>query len=190
MAIQYSKVSSKEIGGLKQAVNRIKLLEDFGVMSVSNKNFTKAVAERLVTNIQINYTAFVAGLGNDKQDRSGTSIYAVENTRGYEVRAVGSQIIYDEFGTGDKGENKANGDIISRKNRYGLKPYNSGPTIKESKNGGHYWWFKSPLDSKFHTSWGVEPGQFMYNGLMETADDLEFMKSAFTTELRRKLGVK
>lgn len=176
---------SKSIQGLRQAVNKFRVLENVGAMSVANKNFTKQVADLLVKNININYDIFIASLGRDFQDRSDTQIYAIPSDDGYEVRVVGNQVIYDEFGTGDRGENKPH----PKKGKYHLQPYNSGPQIKEGKTG-HYWWYKSPVDLKLHTSHGVPSGQFMYHGLMETADDLEFLQTAFMQELKKMLGVK
>ena len=181
-----AKTYSKGITGLRQAEKKFRVFTDSNSLSSINKNFTKIIADALVKNIKINYNAFVNSLGRDFQDRSDTNIYAIEEENGYEVRAVGRQIIYDEFGTGDKGDSNRH----PNKGRYSsLQPYNSGPRIIHGKSG-NYWWYKSPVDLKYHTSHGVPSGQFMYRGLENTASELSMYQSDYMVELQKMLGAK
>lgn len=89
---------------------------------------------------------------------------------GYKAVARGKSIIYDEFGTGDKGQ----ADGHPWKGDFGLNAYNSGETIrparwlgkeKQQKYGitsGMYWTYKDE-GGNIHYTQGVPSGKFMYN---------------------------
>lgn len=69
-----------------------------------------------------------------------------KTARGYNIVSSGKDVMYEEFGTGDKGQANPH----KEKSKYSLKEYNSGPTIrpvnpnnpKLAENGitsGMYW---------------------------------------------------
>lgn len=88
---------------------------------------------------------------------------------GYKAFARGSEVIYEEFGTGDVGANNGH----PWKGDYGLNPYNSGRTIRSTEKlsqekkaehniqSGLYWTFKR--DGKKIYTQGIPSGKFMYN---------------------------
>ena len=94
----------------------------------------------------------------------------VKYGNGYKAIARGSSVIYDEFGTGDRGQ----ADGHPWKGDFGLNPYNSGKTIRPAKylgkekqqktgiNSGLYWTYKDELGN-IHYTQGVPSGKFMYN---------------------------
>ena len=89
---------------------------------------------------------------------------------GYKAIARGASVIYDEFGTGDKGQ----ADAHPWKGDFGLNAYNSGETIrparflskkKQAETGiksGLYWTYKDDA-GVIHYTQGVPSGKFMYN---------------------------
>ena len=67
-----------------------------------------------------------------------TSIEATK--RGYSIFAKGSDVVYEEFGTGEEGHDNPHPD----KNKYNLNDYNSGPFVSThiNKYNRHYWFYK------------------------------------------------
>ena len=82
----------------------------------------------------------------------------VKYGNGYKAIARGSSVIYDEFGTGDKGQ----ADGHPWKGDFGLNPYNSGKTIRPAKYLGKEKYTFDEANSKDDTQ-GVPSGKFMYN---------------------------
>lgn len=179
-----TKTYSKLVSGLRQAKSRFRFLgEDVGI-GIANKNFTKKMADELIKNININYGFFLSradALG-DMQYRDDYDCYAVQEANGYEIRIVGSQVIYDEFGTGDEGLANPH----PNKSKFGLRPYNSGKYIRRNRQTNRkYWTFISPVDWEIAYSSGVPSGQFVFKGLMQTADELHFFAGELMDEIRK-----
>lgn len=92
-----------------------------------------------------------------------------KTTNGYAILSTGYDVLYAEFGTGDKGEQKPHPE----KNKYSdLKGYNTGDTIRDvpkgnewlDKNGiieGKYWVYMK--DGKLIPTQGVPSGRQMFN---------------------------
>lgn len=90
--------------------------------------------------------------------------------KGYQVYAKGGSLLYDEFGTGDRGNERRH----PKKGQFDLKPYNSGVTIrpasmlspeKQAKTGiksGMYWTYKDPISGEIIYTQGIPAGMFMY----------------------------
>ena len=97
--------------------------------------------------------------------------YYEKTEKGYRVVAKGDSLLYEEFGTGDKG--KASPHVL--KGQFDLNPYNSGETIrpakmlskqKQSETGikkGLYWTYKDPMTDEIVYTQGIPAGMFMYH---------------------------
>lgn len=145
---------------VKKALRRVK--HKFQMLprglATASKDINSKIANELTREIESNYADFVSNLSHDHQDRSDTQIHQYRTNEGYRVVASGSQVLYDEFGTGDRG-------LMSphpNKGAYALNAYNSGEHIKLDLNGSHYWVYYSTKDGKFTSSYGVPAGMFMY----------------------------
>ena len=114
-----------------------------------------------------------------KQDESitdiNTSIKPSENR--CDILSQGKDVIYEEFGTGDKGESDPHPD----KSKYNLNDYNSGKYIRNANESsaqhgitdGKYWTYKKDGDIKY--TQGVPSGKEMFetsNYLKETIPDV------------------
>lgn len=90
---------------------------------------------------------------------------------GYKLIAKGKDVIYEEFGTGDRGEDNPHPD----KSKYNLNGYNSGITIrsvnllskeKREEHGlssGKYWTYKKDESSDVEYTQGIPSGKEMWN---------------------------
>lgn len=78
-------------------------------------------------------------------------------TNGWEIRASGKDILYDEFGTGEQG--KASGYDKEERAKYNLNDYNSGPVVSThiNKYGRHYWFYNG------HYTEGIPAGKQFFN---------------------------
>ncbi len=110
-----------------QSINKlINKLERF------NKNLEKAdekIVEELsnlaLQEIQENYSSTPYKDGNED-----ISFYATGTEKNKKVGVMGSQVLYNEFGTGTEGQNSPHPE----KENFGLNPYNSGRTIRQNNN--------------------------------------------------------
>lgn len=102
---------------------------------------------------------------NDTDDIH-TSIDKTET--GYSIISQGKDVLYEEFGTGDEGARHPHKD----KSKYGLKDYNSGPTIRpvNSNNpalkahgitSGKYWTYEKDGEIKY--TQGIPAGMQMFD---------------------------
>lgn len=151
---------------LKQGEHKLKKVGNS--LSIASKYISDDIANLLVDEINANYDSFVSSLSRDKQDRSDTNIYVKKLSTGNRVVVSGSQVIYDEFGTGDAGLLHPHVE----KSKYNLNGYNTGAHIKTNSNGGHYWNYYSEKDGKFVTSSGVPAGMFMFNSVNNIANNV------------------
>lgn len=90
---------------------------------------------------------------------------------------TGPSVTYEEFGTGDVGAKNPH----PNKGEYGLRPYNSGPTIRSTEKltpeyqaekgleNGLYWTYKKNGE-KVYTQ-GIPAGRFMYNASIWLKDN-------------------
>ncbi len=90
-----------------------------------------------------------------------------ETATGYQIISKGRDVIYEEFGTGDKGQQTPH----KEKSKYGLKPYNDGVYIRDVNpnneklisqgiTSGKYWTYKK--DGKVYYTQGVPAGMEMF----------------------------
>lgn len=120
-----------------------------------------------------------------KQDENITDINTFIKTseNRCDILSQGKDVVYEEFGTGDKGEADPHPDI---KSSYHLNKYNSGKYIRSSDNlsdekaeeegitkPGKYWTYKKDGDIKY--TQGVPSGKEMFETskyLKETIPDV------------------
>lgn len=91
-----------------------------------------------------------------------------KSLNGYSIISQGKDVIYAEFGTGDKGENSPHRE----KSKYGLKGYNTGKTIRgvnpnnkslieHGITSGKYWTYEK--EGKIIYTQGIPSGMQMFN---------------------------
>lgn len=147
---------------LNKVKNRFAILPN--EIKGSTGRFSNAIATELVKRAKAYYKDFEAEVNTyDHQDRSGTRIYKEITDDGYVVIASGPQVVYDEYGTGDRGAGRPH----PYKPSY-LKGYNTGPKIITSKTG-HYWNYYSTELGQVVRSSGVPSGHFMYDAFNDVA---------------------
>lgn len=156
--------SSDKIKALTNLSYQFNLLGD--EINLMPDKIGKSCAEEFEHKIISNYDTFKNSV-NDNQDRSDFNVTTYNHGKGiYEIVVSGKQVLYDEFGTGTRGEKYADGEVLSQKSKYGMDPYNSGPYVSENidKNGNHYWYYNHRIN------YGVKPGMFVYDAQMDMID--------------------
>lgn len=141
-----------------------KLQEVKKVIDDNKDSILRDLAEQTKDKIEENYNKLPFA-SNDKP-----TFAVVKYADGYKAVARGSSVIYDEFGTGDKGQ----ADGHPWKSDFGLNAYNSGDTIRPASwmskekqqkvgiNSGLYWTYKDDA-GVIHYTQGVPSGKFMYD---------------------------
>lgn len=147
-------------GSIKEAIEKLNNLKN--ALVAIETELPKELAEQTKNKVQQFYTSSV-------QAEEMPSIGVKENGKSCTVYITGKNVTYEEFGTGDVGSKSPH----PRKGEYGLKPYNSGRTIRstdklspdyQSEKGlsnGLYWTYKKN-GQKIYTQ-GIPAGKFMYN---------------------------
>ena len=147
-------------GSVKEAIEKLNNLRK--ALVAIETELPKELAEQTKNKVQQFYTSSV-------QAEEMPSIGVKENGKSCTVYITGKNVTYEEFGTGDVGSKSPH----PRKGEYGLKPYNSGRTIRstdklspdyQSEKGlsnGLYWTYKKN-GQKIYTQ-GIPAGKFMYN---------------------------
>lgn len=134
-------------------------------INIAGDDITKYTSDVLLDDVSNRYLLFINSLENDPQDRSDTSFTTQRLSTGkYKVDISGSQIIYDEFGTGLPGKLSPH----PLKSNYDLEPYLSGSKIKYPAKGIPYWRFKG------HIAHGVPSGRFIYNSVMDLENSIDY----------------
>ena len=71
------------------------------------------------------------------------------------ITMQGENAVYDEFGTGDQGAENPH----PAKGKFGLNPYNSGPTIFYNQFAGRNQWYYKPMAGRpYFTEYGATEG--------------------------------
>lgn len=156
-------------------IRKLDLLND--TIKITCDESGKIIAEELAGEITERYSSFISSLDKDPQDRSDTTISTQRLTSGYyRVDVSGSQVIYDEYGTGLPGKLHPHPEHDT----YGLDPYMSGQTIRLNKEGLPYWTFNRKV------TYGVPSGQFVYKSYINWADTKA--KLAVSKELLKNIN--
>lgn len=138
-----------------------KFRQGFYSLQTGGKNLTEGAAEELKHVIETNYSNFISELKSegDGQDHAHHIDITPRGDGGYDVDVIGSEVLYDEFGTGIVGAINPH----PQKGKYNLKKYNSGETIRHFPDnpGRDYWIYNT--NGKYHVSHGVRAGMFMYD---------------------------
>lgn len=149
------------IDKLNKAKHNFQILPD--EIRGSTERFSSAIASELVKRAKVHYSDFEARVNAyDHQDRSGTRIYKEITDEGYDVVASGPQVVYDEYGTGDRGEASPH----PYKPSY-INDYNTGAKIIETPKGNHYWNYYSTVLGHVVRTRGVESGHFMFDAFTD-----------------------
>lgn len=157
----------KQIGDLIKSLNTLsktlekmpnELVNELGVLGLEklNEKYSQRKQDENITDIN-------------------TSIKSSENR--CDILSQGKDVIYEEFGTGDKGKDDPHPD----KSKYNLNDYNSGKYIRNAnehsaKHGitsGKYWTYKK--NGEVNYTQGVPSGKEMFetsNYLKETIPDV------------------
>lgn len=116
------------------------------------KEITKEVAEIGLEFLEREYASTYTDHTIDL-DTISTDI--IQTTNGYSIVAQGEELLYAEFGTGERGAD--NGHPL--KGDFNLNPYNSGPVVSShiNKNGRHYWFYEGGYSE------GNPSGKQMFN---------------------------
>lgn len=132
-----------------------------------NEEILSELATLGQSEIEKNRAAIPYTDGNDDY-----KVFKEKTKNGYSVGARGSQVLYDEFGTGTEGLNKPH-DL---KDKFNLNPYNNrkGTTIRENTNpnstatekgipiNGLYWTYKDKGGNIVYTQ-GIPAGKEVFN---------------------------
>lgn len=92
-------------------------------VDIAGKNLVQDLAELTKTEMENNF--------NSQTVKTITPMsFEIEKNNDYTrtVKMIGTQAIYNEFGTGTEGEESPH----PKKTEFGLNPYNSGPTIRKA----------------------------------------------------------
>lgn len=151
--IKTIKVSLSE-KGLDNLITKLNTLKE-GLKEADNqivKEMAKNV-EDMVTN-NINQTPYKDG--NDE-----TVAYSEINGNKAVAGMRGRQCVYNEFGTGTKGEESPHPE----KGKFNLKGYNTGPKIRPDNNGNLVWWYFK--DGKPWYTNGIPAGKQVFKAANE-----------------------
>lgn len=169
-----SKKVNINVSDLDNIINALQTyIKDLNEIS---KTLPKSIAEEGLKKLDKEYE-------NLYDDENLTDIHTTtrKTENGYDLVAYGNDVVYAEFGTGDKGQD----DKHPLKSDYDLNDYNSGPCIrdvsdldewsytKEDLNqigitSGKYWMYEK--DGSIHYTQGVPAGKQMYNTFNYLAD--------------------
>lgn len=155
-------LTSKGIKNFKSKIDN--LIKE---MPKVNEEILSELAALGQNEIEKNRASTIYTDGNDDY-----KIFKEKTKNGYSVGARGSQVLYDEFGTGTEGLNKPH-DL---KDKFNLNPYNNrkGTTIRENTNpnstatekgipiNGLYWTYKDKGGNIVYTQ-GIPAGKEVFN---------------------------
>lgn len=149
--------------GLSELLKKINRLND--ELQKANTKIVEELADYTLNEIQNNFSA------TDYQDgNEDVSFFKRGSDNKVSVGTMGSQVLYDEFGTGTAGANNGH----EMKGDFPLKPYNSGKTIRTNNSdessatangipvGGLYWTYKDKNGQKRYTQ-GIPAGKQVFN---------------------------
>lgn len=146
---------------INQMIKRLEKLKK--ELDKSSEEIVKELSEMGLQEIQSNYAATPYKDGNDD-----VNFFITGTEKKKKVGATGSQVLYNEFGTGTEGANNPHPE----KGNFGLNAYNSGKTIRANNNanspasrlgiptGGLYWTYMDGSVKKY--TQGIPAGKQVY----------------------------
>lgn len=151
-------LSSAGINDLIKKINTLK--KDFEKV---DEEIVDKMSDFALKEIETNISSTPYKDGNDD-----ISVFEENIENGKKVGMRGSQVLYDEFGTGTKGEKSPH----PIKGKYGLRGYNTGRTIRRASVrvnekagipiGAKYWTYKDKSGNTIFTT-GIPAGLQVYN---------------------------
>lgn len=146
-------------------------------------------SELAYTEIQKNHDAIPYKDGNNDY-----KVFKEKIENGYKVGARGSQVLYDEFGTGTEG---LKSDHSNKLNEYNLKDYNSGRTIRTAGvtipankgilTGELYWTYKDKETGEIVYTQGIPAGKEVFNAEKTTRENAKKILSKKVSDVLSKL---
>lgn len=146
---------------INQMIKRLEKLKK--ELDKSSEEIVKELSETGLQEIQSNYAATPYKDGNDD-----VNFFITGTEKKKKVGASGSQVLYNEFGTGTEGANNPHPE----KENFGLNAYNSGSTIRANNKanspasklgipaGGLYWTYMDGSVKKY--TQGIPAGKQVY----------------------------
>lgn len=135
--------------GIEDTIASLKDLDN--KLLQANDKACRRIAQECATMMWEKQNKFITRNKDASGYSSVSRVLSLDNK--YIAELEGSQVIYNEFGTGDPGAAHPH----PRKNIYHLNPYLSGRYIKTRKDGSHYWLYN------WREYEGVPSGRFVYN---------------------------
>lgn len=109
-----------DLSDIDKVVNALEVL--YQDLKQAQKDIPKEIAEKGLKFLEKEYQHLYRDPNIDS-----ISTRTEETAEGYNIIASGSDVVYAEFGTGDKGASDPHPD----KSKYSLNPYNSGAHIRD-----------------------------------------------------------
>lgn len=150
--IKTIKVSLSE-KGLDDLIGRLTVLK-YGLQEADDK-IVKEMAELVEREVSTNLSKTTFKDGNED-----AKAYSIINGKKAEAGMRGSQVVYDEFGTGTKG---AKGPEHPKRGEHNLRDFNSGPKIDPITG---VWWYYSNEKGKVVDTTGIPAGLQVFNASM------------------------
>lgn len=143
---------------INKCIEKLNLLNEEITDLSLNRVVNKLIKEG--TNVANDY---VIGAPQASENQSVVISKILQNGKSGYIALRGEGAVYEEFGTGDEGQN----DPHPMKNNFNLNPYNSGPTIRMDEFDRHYWIY-TPMANKPYfdengITHGIPSGKAMYN---------------------------
>lgn len=155
-----------DISDIDKVVNALEIL--YQDLQKMQKEIPKEIAEEGLKYLNKQYSNLY-----DDPNIGNISTKITETSKGYNLSAYGEDVIYAEFGTGDRGQEDSHPD----KSKYSLNDYNSGPFILDivdvknkamidvlAQNGitsGKFWSYRKFGET--HLTQGIPAGKQMFN---------------------------
>ena len=155
--------------GLNELLSKLKTLKQ-GLKEADEK-IVKDMATVVESQVSSNLAATPYKDGNED-----AVAYSEIKKNKAKAGMVGSQVLYDEFGTGTQGANNPHPD----KNKFSLKGYNTGPRIKVSKTGELFWLYRDKNGQLVKTQ-GIPAGKQVFNASI-------FLKSKKLQIIKKRVG--
>ena len=171
---------------IKETIKKlIELQKDLGK---ADEEIVKQLSDFGLEEIQRNYANTPFKDGNED-----VSFYKTGSPKKMSIGVTGSQVLYNEFGTGTEGANNPH----PNKGEYGLNAYNSGKTIRQNnKNtsnatengipiGGLYWTYNNG-GQKVYTQ-GIPAGKQVYMAAKAIQEEKEKISKKVVGDALSKL---
>lgn len=153
MVVNIKKITAK-LGSsdLTNLINKLNSLKKG--LDEADKKIVKDIAEHVEqqTNNNLASTAY-------KDGNEDARAYSEIKGKTAKAGMQGSQVLYDEFGTGTEGANSPHPD----KGKFRLNAYNSGKNIQPDVNGNLYWTYFDKSTNQLVKTQGIPAGKQVYD---------------------------